>query len=250
MGKIKQIIDRRINENMSKFIIDREIFNKLPEACFGVVVAKGIDNKANNEKIKNLLENEINDIRVRLEGVNLKQYDKIAFYREAFQVLGINPNRYANSVEALIKRVMNGSPFPQINSIVDIGNAMSLKYILPMGAHDIDKLNGGDLEVRFANSKDRFVSFGEENAEEVPIRELIYVTGNTVKTRRWIWRQSENGKINENSTNVVFPIDGFLGKNDVSVKAATEELAKNLQEVLNCEVVIGFLTRDNNQIEL
>ena len=236
---------------MSKFIIDKKVFEKLPEACFGVVIAKGIDNKEKNSSIGEMLDKEIEDINVRLEGVNLKEYAPIVHYRDAFKILGINPNRYANSVEALCKRVLNGTPFPKINNIVDIGNAMSVKYILPMGAHDIDKLGEGDLEVRFAGANDKFVPFGmEETSEDVPSDELIYVTGNIVKTRRWIWRQSEKGKIDEESTNVVFPIDGFIGKNDDMVLAARDELAAHLKELLGCEVKTGFLTQSENFIEL
>ena len=27
-----------------KFVVEKEVFEKLPTACFGVVVAKGVDN--------------------------------------------------------------------------------------------------------------------------------------------------------------------------------------------------------------
>lgn len=235
---------------MSIFGIAKEVFDLLPEACFGVVVAKGIDNKSENDQIGQLLMDEVKAVCARMEGINVKQYEPVVYYREAFQKIGINPNRYANSVEALTKRVTNGTPFPRINNIVDIGNAMSIKYVLPMGAHDIDKLSGGDLMVRLATSEDTFIPFGETEAESVPEGEMVYATGSQIKTRRWIWRQSEVGKIDENSCNVVFPIDGFLGKNDDKVKAAAEELAKHLEELFGCQVKTDFLTSEKTVCEL
>lgn len=117
------------------------------------------------------------------------------------------------SIEALGKRVQKGHALPEINSIVDLGNAFSLKYVLPMGAHDIGKLDG-DLEVRFSVEEDTFLPLGETEAEKPGAGELVYVSSHTVKTRRWIWRQSDDGKITEDTKDVFFPIDGFLGKND------------------------------------
>ena len=171
-------------------------------------------------------------------------------YRNAFQKLGINPNRYTNSVEALNKRIASGTPFPSINTIVDAGNAISLKYTLPIGAHDIDKLGGKDLEVRPACEADTFIPFGETAEEQVPVNELVYVSGNAVRTRRWIWRQSEIGKIDETSSNVIFPIDGFIGANDDAIKKAMDSLEILLTDVLKCKVKSSFLTKEHNFIEL
>lgn len=37
-----------------------------------------------------------------------------------------------------MRRISKGNDIPHINSIVDLGNALSLKYELPVGVHDID----------------------------------------------------------------------------------------------------------------
>ena len=235
---------------MSRFIIDSRVFEMIPDVCFGAVVAYGIDNHAVNAKIGAILDKQLEQARERLDGVNLKEYPKIAYYRDAFRAIGINPNRYANSVEALNKRIMNATPFPQVNTIVDLGNAISVKYTLPMGAHDIEKLEGADLEVRPARAADSFVPFGSDAAEPVPEGEIVYVSAGQVRTRRWIWRQSEIGKIDESSSNVVFPIDGFLGKNDDSIRTAMAELSQILTDVLGCRVKSDFLTAEHNFVEL
>ncbi len=156
---------------MAVFSIDPEVFERLPGVCFGAVAARGIDNTAQRPEIGRLLDDAIDSARARLEGVNLKEYPQIAMYREAFQRLGMNPNKYMSSIEALCKRVAKGTPFPKINPIVDIGNAMSLRYILPMGAHDIRKL-AGDLTVRFARPEDHFLPFGETAQEKPDHRRL------------------------------------------------------------------------------
>ena len=42
-----------------KFKVSDEVFSKLEDVCFGVVVAKGIDNSGNIEEINNLLNDNI-----------------------------------------------------------------------------------------------------------------------------------------------------------------------------------------------
>lgn len=251
---------------MTYFKIDMKVFSVLPEVCFGAVIAKGVDNAGNRPEITAILDTETKAMCKRLDGVNLKDYPAIACYRDAFIRLGINPNKYPCSIEALCKRVMkgakgaalngamlngaalNGAALPSINPIVDIGNAMSLKYILPMGAHDIGKLCG-DLDVRFAVDGDSFVPFGESASEKPEEGELVYASGNTVKTRRWIWRQSEDGKIDASSSNIIFPIDGFTGNRE-AVIAAQSELSELLRTHFGCDVKTGFLNRENPSIEI
>lgn len=44
-----------------------------------------------------------------------------------------------------------------------------------------------------------------------------------MKTRRWIWRQGEVGKITNKTKNIFIPIDGFKSKNyDKIIKARDE----------------------------
>lgn len=232
-----------------KFIVEDEVFGKLEDACFGVVVARGIDNRNRLSAIDDMLDSNINSIREKLQDVSLKEYPPIAVYREAFVKLGFNPNKFMCSIEALTKRIMKGGEFPRINNVVDLGNAISLKYILPLGAHDMDKADA-DLEVRFSRQDDLFLPFGSTEIERPDPGELVYASGSKVKTRRWIWRQSDEGKITEESTNIFFPIDGFTNSNLQSVVAARDELAQALETLFKCEVKVGLADKDHTEMVL
>lgn len=233
-----------------KFIVEKEVFDKLDDVCFGIVVAKGIDNTQKIEKIQSLLEAGIKANEEKYEGKKVKESEEVACYREAFRTLGINPNKFMSSIEALLTRVSKKKGLPSINPIVDIGNAMSLKYYLPMGAHDIDTITPQDVEVRFSREGDQFIPFGEEEAEILDPGELVYAVGNKVRTRRWIWRQSEEGKIVESTKNIFFPIDGFKNSNYDNLMAAREELATLLKEIFDCEIKLGFIDKDNREFEI
>ncbi len=223
-----------------KFKVHPEVFSVLPTCCFGVVVASGLDNKSIHREITALLENSIKDIRERLQDMNIRELSEIAVYRNAFQTLGYNPNKFMCSIEALVKRILKGGSFPMINTVVDLGNAISLKYVLPIGAHDL-KASNDDIEIRFSMPRDTFIPFGAEEPESVDTGELVYARGKDIKTRKWIWRQGISGMITENTTDVFYPIDGFTGVNDTAVRNARDELAKFLKNELGCQVSVGWV---------
>ena len=135
------------------------------------------------------------------------------------------------------------------SSVVDLGNAVSLKYTLPMGAHDLG--NGSeDICIRLAQPGDTFFPFGGEAGETPDSSEVVYAVGNQVRTRRWTWRQSEHGKITPESTDIFFPIDGFADFNREQVLAARDELQALVRSFFGCEVAIGFVDADHPEMEL
>lgn len=232
-----------------KFIVEKEVFDKLPNACFGVVMARGLDNSKPHPEIDSFLEESIQNAAQHFAGKKVKEYPTILPYREAFRALGINPNKYLCSIEALFTLIAKGKGMPHINPVVDLGNAVSLKYTLPMGAHDLGG-SDADICIRFARPGDTFLPFGSD-AKEIPdAGEVVYAVGNQVRTRRWTWRQSEHGKITAASTDIFFPIDGFTDFNKEAVLAARDELNTLVKQCFGCETSIGFVDAEHPEMEL
>lgn len=229
-----------------KFIVAKEFFDKVPNACFGVIIARNIDNTNENSKIKKILSDEVNNVFEKYKDLKVKEQPEIELYREAFRKLNINPNKYMCSIEALISRTVKSKFVPNINPLVDLGNAMSLKYVIPLGIHDIDKIEG-DIELREATSNDKFIPFGSTEYDNPEVGEIIYVSNSDVRTRRWTWRQGENGKIDETVKNAFIPMDGFV-ENKESIINLQKEFAKILEE-LGVECTLGFVDKDNNIFE-
>ena len=219
------------------FRVEKEIFEKLPNACFGVVMARGIDNSS------------IQTAALHFEGKKVKEEPEILPYREAFRTLGINPNKYLCSIEALFTRIAKGKGMPYINPAVDLGNAVSLKYTLPMGAHDLGG-SSEDICIRLAKDGDTFLPFGANTQETPDVGEVVYAVGQQVRTRRWTWRQSEHGKITAISSDIFFPIDGFNDFNKDNVIKAQAELDGLLKNIFQCETKIGFIDSNNREMKL
>ena len=168
--------------------------------------------------------------------------------RDAFRNLGINPHKSMCSIQALMIRISKSGEIPHINPIVDICNALSIKYILPVGVHDVDNFNG-DLEIRGAVESDTFVPFGSEEVEHPEVGEIVYVSGDEVKTRRWTWRQGEKSEVTEETSNIFVPIDGFSDVNKDEVLALQKELVEILKS-LGIEAVADYVDKEKRSFKV
>ena len=230
-----------------KFIVEKEVFEVLPNVCFGIVYATGINNTKEIKEINDFLDKEITKTYNFFKEKQVKEDKNIIPYREAFNKLDINPNKFLCSIEALFTRISKNKGMPHINPIVDLGNTISLKYILPIGIHGI--INNDDLMVRFSKNTDTFIPFGTNEFDNPTEREIVYVSGVSIRTRRWIWRQGEVGKITNNTSDVLFAIDGFI-ENKEKVINASDELSILLKEIFNCEIKIGYIDINNQEMDL
>lgn len=229
-----------------KFIVDKELFNLIPNVCFGVIIARKIDNSKEYPEIEEFLDKEIENITNKYQEVKAKEIPEIELYREAFRKLEMNPNKYMSSIEALVSRTLKSKMVPHINPLVDLGNALSLKYLVPLGIHDIDKVTG-DIEIRRATKEDKFIPFGETESKNPDEGEIVYVSGHDVRTRRWIWRQGENGKVDSTIKNAFIPLDGF-NENKEAILKLQEEFEEKLSKY-GIKCTKGFVDKDNNIFE-
>lgn len=231
-----------------KFIVQKEIFDKLEDLYVGVVVAKEIDNSKDYDNIDKMLDEAIENAKNEFLDVKAKEDYRVIPYREGFQKVGINPNKFQCSVEAMVNSISKGRAVPHINPLVNLNNAISLKYTLPMGTHNLG-LSESDIELRFADDDDTFAPMGSDTLEKPDIDEVVYVVDHKVRTRRWAWRQSKEGMIDKNTNYVFFPIDGFKGFNDDKIEAAIKELEEVLKSEFKCEVVSGYVDKDHREFE-
>ena len=123
---------------------------------------------------------------------------------------------------------------------------MSVEKVISLGGHDLDDITH-DMEVRFSKPEDRFLPFGAEDYEQVDEDELVFTSGNIVQTRKWVWRQSEHGKMTLNSSNIVFQLVGF--GQDQSFDDAMKSIESLVVERFNGNYQSFVLDVNNQSIE-
>jgi DNA/RNA-binding domain of Phe-tRNA-synthetase-like protein len=184
-----------------------EIFAAHPDFCLGVVVFDRIDNQREGSALAPLLRQAHEAVRESVRG-NVAEHPRIAAWREAFRRFGAKPSEHRSSIEAMVRRVLQPAEIPSINPLVDIGNIVSLRCLLPVGMHPLTS-GPHSLAVRQAQAGDSFTPVDGGPPEIPPAGEVVLAAGNEVLTRRWTWRQAAGTRIHSRTSRVFMNVDGL-----------------------------------------
>jgi DNA/RNA-binding domain of Phe-tRNA-synthetase-like protein len=90
--------------------------------------------------------------------------------RKAYKALGKDPARYRGSAEALLRRIVAGKGFPQINAVVDVINLVSIESRLPVGLYDLAHVVG-EVVFRAGRAGETYKGIGKYdlNLEGLPV---------------------------------------------------------------------------------
>jgi DNA/RNA-binding domain of Phe-tRNA-synthetase-like protein len=185
-----------------------EVFAKYPGYVRGVVLAYDVSNRPAPEELLALSREAEASVRARVEPAAVADHPRIKSWRDAYRAFGAKPSEYRSSVEAMARRALRSDALPSINALVDIGNVVSLQYLVPAGAHAIDVVDE-DLALRPATGAEKFQALGSDIVEHPDPGEIIFVEGDRVLTRRWTWRQGVHTLTVPESRAVEFNIDGL-----------------------------------------
>jgi len=151
----------------------------------------------------------------------------VAAWRAAFKKFGADPTKTRSSGEALLRRVQKGEHLPFINAIVDVYNAISLKHALPIGGQDVQTLQGR-VVLRFARAGEVFTPLGALSPQPVDDGEVVYADDKRILCSKWNYRDCEDAKISDKTTQFVLFVDGAPSIPASEVQFAGEELAESL----------------------
>jgi DNA/RNA-binding domain of Phe-tRNA-synthetase-like protein len=204
------------------------IFAMHPHYCRGLVVIDGADNTRTSAKLSAALRDAEASVRATVRG-NAAEHPRIAAWREAYRQFGAKPSEHRSSIESLVRRVLKGESVPSINPLVDIGNLVSLRHLVPAGVHPL-KDTCQELALRAALPGDTFIPSEGQSAEVPEATEVVFASGHEVLTRRWTWRQAAGTQTLPDTTRVFFNIDGLPPATRADVDAAIAEVAALVAE--------------------
>jgi DNA/RNA-binding domain of Phe-tRNA-synthetase-like protein len=231
------------------YTVSDTVFARFPDYVRGVVIAYDLHNGDSSPELVDLLRAAEASVRERLNLETLTAHPRIASWREAFKAQRIKPNEFRCSVEAMVRRALRGQPLPAINALVDLGNALSLRHLVPVGSHAIDVVTG-DLALRPATGEETFVAFGSEQLEHPTPGEIVFTEGNTVLTRRWSWRQSNHTLTLPGTTAIEFNVDGLAPVTKAEIETICLEVIALIQQHCGGVMRYEFLTKDHPTISI
>jgi len=226
-----------------------EVFQRFPGYVRGVVVAHELTNGPSPPALLELLREAEASARARLRPDAVAEEPRIKSWRDAFRAFGAKPAEFRSSIEAMARRALKNERLPAINALVDIGNLISLRHLLPAGAHAIDVL-AGDIALRPATGTEHFIGFGSSETEHPLPGEIIFTEGDTVLTRRRTWRQAQHTLTLPETRAVEFNIDGLPPVASAEVEQAGAEIMQLVQRFCGGHARFALLAQDHPAISL
>jgi DNA/RNA-binding domain of Phe-tRNA-synthetase-like protein len=226
-----------------EYRIDPAILQLYPGYRRGLLLARGLRNGVSASVLSEALRTQEYSLRSQIQG-NPAEHPRIAAWREAFRRFGARPSDFRSSIEALARRVLRGDALPSINALVDIGNLISMRYLMPVGVHPIPP-GVEPLCLRLAAPADRF-SPPDGGPEEPPESgEVVFVQAATVLTRRWTWRQSALTLTLSETSAVFFNLDALAVVPDDVLSAASRDVEQLVREHCGGQIDTTVLSAAN-----
>src|SRR6266581_726071 len=149
--------------------IDPKLKTRCPRTALGCVTARvepGASPAALLEEMK-ARETEIQKLAIPRSVLASPQVEST---RMTYKALGKDPSRYRGSAEALLRRVVAGKGFPQINAVVDAITLVSVESRLPIGLYDLAHVSG-EITFRAGRAGETYKGIGKYdlNLEGLPI---------------------------------------------------------------------------------
>ena len=200
------------------------IWSDYPELVAGAVFVTGITSDAVVEsRIAMLTAVADSRLAVGSEG----EFPEIQAWRRAYSRMGLRPTQYRCAAEALLRRYRKERLLPRIHPLVDLCNAVSLAYAIPIAVFDVDRISES-LVVGYAGGDEDYLSFAGETEHAQP-HEVVFVdTAARVHARRWTNRQSAYSAVRDETTASLIVVEGMHGSASTDVPKATAAIADEL----------------------
>jgi DNA/RNA-binding domain of Phe-tRNA-synthetase-like protein len=129
-------------------------------------------------------------------------------WREAYRAFGAKPKKTPCSAEALRKRAVKDGAMRPVNAVVDLYNAVSLRFAVPVGGEDATTYAGlPRLCIAKGHEPFHTIAEGQPVIETPEAGEVIWRDDVGVTCRRWNWRQGLRTQITEASQDMWFVLE-------------------------------------------
>lgn len=169
----------------------------------------------------------IETARRRLRETPEGKWPTIQAWRKAFASMGIKPTQFRCAAEALLRRLRKEGDLPRLHPLVDLCNAVSVAYGVPIATFDVDRVDS-NLAVRPASGSELHIELSGD-VESPDAGEIVFVDGsNRTHARRWCHRQSALSIIRPETQRALVVIEAMHAEAVGDVLEAGEAIASAL----------------------
>jgi DNA/RNA-binding domain of Phe-tRNA-synthetase-like protein len=163
-------------------------------------------------------------------------------WADVFRKFGAKPQRTPCSADALRKRVLRDGTLPSIDPVVDLYNAISIEYALPVGGENAQAYVGSPRLV-VADGTEPFDTMKEGTpALEYPeAGEVVWRDDQGVTCRRWNWRQGVRTRLDADAKHMWFILESLPEMPLEALTQAGDKLIAGLQTMMPGAEIESFL---------
>lgn len=216
------------------------IWTEFPDLSAGVVHARGVDAGAD---VGDAVARLYRQAEAKLRGGTESELPEIHAWRRAFSRMGLKPTQYRCASEALLRRFRKEGALPAIHPLIDLCNAVSLAYAIPVAALDVGRI-AWPLQVRRATGDERYETFGGEIENPEPGEVVFADAEGRAHARRWTNRQSGLSAVRPETTEVLIVAEALHADAAADIAGLIETLAGELRAHWPLAPAPAILTRD------
>ena len=217
-----------------------EIWRAFPELVPGVLFAEGI---TGDVAVGPRLAPFHRVAAERLSAATEGEFPEIRAWRRAFSRMGLKPTQYRCASESLLRRFRKEGALPPIHPLVDLCNAVSLAFAIPVAALDLARITG-NLDVRHATGDERYAAFSGET-EYPDAGEVIFAdAAGRAHARRWTNRQSADSAVRADTASVLIVAEAMHEAAADDIARLLAALVAELGAVWSVVPTTAILSRD------
>jgi DNA/RNA-binding domain of Phe-tRNA-synthetase-like protein len=210
------------------FAYDDAVAERYPTIRAGVIHATRLANGPSSPELLEEYRAEQQAASERLKVTAIADLPPVAAWRRVFTGFGAKPTQHRNAAEALLRRLAKHGDIPTINTLVDIGNLVSIRYAMPVAVFDQASI-ASSTTVRFATGAELFTDLGSTDIVHPDPGEVIFVdSNNVVSARRWCWRQSAQSATSTTTVDALIVVEGHHDTACQDVESALTDLTSLL----------------------
>jgi len=211
------------------FFHSKEIWEQFPQLVPGVMYVKGI---MPNADITSRLTPWIRKAKDRFSKGQESEFPEVVAWRKVYSKMGLKPSKYRSAAEALLRRLRKQGTLPHLHPLVDLCNAISVAFALPVAVLDLDKVDSY-LEVCKANGSEEYLAFNGE-VEHPREGEIIFRDkSGHAHARRWTFRQSKLSTVTDTTTRAMIISEGMH-------ETASKDIFSLMQALRQEIMAVGF----------
>lgn len=159
-------------------------------------------------------------------------------WADVFRAFGAKPQRTPCSAEALRKRVLKDGSMPAIDPIVDLYNAISLRYAIPVGGENLAAYQGNPRLV-LADGSEVFDTMkeGQPATESPEPGEVVWRDDCGVTCRRWNWRQGVRTRLSAADQHMWFILESLPEMPLEALQQAGDALVQGIAHMMPGSVI-------------